>query len=59
MTDALAAGVPVTGYLTDERGNVWLARRLPSGETEWIELIEAAPAAKPADSRAPRNKLAS
>lgn len=34
VTDALAAGVPVTGYISDEAGNVWLARRLPGGEIE-------------------------
>lgn len=59
VTDTLTAGVPVTGYLTDETGNVWLARQLPNGETERIELIEAARATKPSDLRAPRKKLAS
>ncbi len=41
VSDALAAGVAVTGYLSDEAGNIWLIRRQPDGQTEWLELIEA------------------
>jgi gamma-glutamyltranspeptidase len=59
VSDALAAGVAVTGYLSDEAGNVWLVRQQPDGQTEWLELVEAAPAAEPANMPSPRSKLAS
>jgi hypothetical protein len=58
VTDALAVGVPVTGYLADEARNVWLVRRKPDGETEWLELVEPV-ATEPAGRPAPRSKLAS
>lgn len=58
MSDALAAGVAVAGYLPDEAGNIWLVRRQPDGQTEWLELIEAAPAAEPSKLPSPRSKLA-
>lgn len=47
VSDALAAGVAVTGYLSDEAGNVWLVRQQPDGQIEWLELVEAAPTGEP------------
>jgi hypothetical protein len=58
VTDALAVDVPVTGYLSDEAGNVWLVRRRPDGETEWLELVQPA-ATEPVGMPATRSKLAS
>jgi hypothetical protein len=59
VSDALAAGVAVTGYLSDEAGNVWLVRQQPDGQTEWLELVEAAVTAEPTKAPAPKSKLAS
>lgn len=39
IADSLAKGVPVTGYMPDGDGNVWLARRHPGGRVEWLELV--------------------
>lgn len=43
IADSLAKGVPVTGHMLDGDGNVWLARRHPGGEIEWLELVRPAP----------------
>lgn len=56
VADSLAKGVPVTGYMPDGDGNVWLARRHPGGKIEWLELVR--PKASPLDKLSKQAKLA-
>lgn len=55
IADTLAKGVSVMGYLPDDIGNIWLARRHPSGEIDWLELVKRVDSAS-ADALAPAKR---